>query len=111
MKEYQKIQTVFSRNLESNRKELIEGAWSLPEFEVLKDLQWVWTEKIDGTNIRIMWDGKTVRFGGKTDDAQIPTSLLSVLQDTFIPEKMSAVFADVTEVCLYGEGYGAKIQK
>lgn len=118
MKEYHKIQTVFLRSPESNFKNLMEGQWALPEFEALKDIEWVWTEKIDGTNIRIMWDGFNVRFGGKTDDAQIPTFLLKVLQDTFTPEKMSRQFgggfaaqAEKIEVCLYGEGYGAKIQK
>lgn len=95
----------------------MEGQWALPEFELLKDIEWVWTEKIDGTNIRIIWDGFNVRFGGKTDVAQIPTFLLKVLQDTFTPEKMTAQFGkgfteqdEKIEVCLYGEGYGAKIQ-
>lgn len=111
MKEYHKIQTVFHRSPESNFKNLMEGQWSLPEFEALKDIDWIWTEKIDGTNIRIMWDGDTVRFGGKSDNAQIPTFLLSVLQDTFTAEKMAASFPDATSVCLYGEGYGARIQK
>ena len=111
MKEYHKIQTVYHRSPESNFKNLMEGVWALPEFEVLKDIQWTWTEKIDGTNIRIMWDGKQVRFGGKTDDAQTPTFLLRVLQDTFTNEKMTAQFGNTDSVCLYGEGYGAKIQK
>jgi hypothetical protein len=111
MNQYHKIQTVFLRSPESNYKELMEGEFALPEFELLKDVEWTWTEKIDGTNIRIMWDGKTVRFGGKTDDAQIPTFLLRVLQDTFTAEKMKVCFPDADNVCLYGEGYGAKIQK
>lgn len=117
MKEYHKIQTVFLRSPESDYKQLMEGQWASPEFEYLKDLEWVWTEKIDGTNIRILWDGQTVRFGGKTDDAQMPTFLLKVLQDTFTEEKLKAIFgewiplSEPLNVCLYGEGYGAKIQK
>ena len=63
MKEYHKIQTVFHRSPESNYKQLMEGVFALPEFELLKDIEWTWTEKIDGTNIRILWDGQTVRFG------------------------------------------------
>jgi hypothetical protein len=115
---YHKIQTVFLRSPESNFKNLMEGQWALPEFQALQNIEWVWTEKIDGTNIRIIWDGFNVRFGGKTDDAQMPTFLLKVLQDTFTPEKMAAQFGkgfteqdEKIEVCLYGEGYGAKIQK
>ena len=118
MKEYHKIQTVFFRSPESNFKELVEGQWTLPEFELLKDIEWVWTEKIDGTCIRVMWDGQNIRFGGKTDDAQISTFLLKTLQDTFTSEKMAKQFGsgytekdEKINVCLYGEGYGAKIQK
>ncbi len=115
MKEYHKIQTVFLRNPADNFKTLLIDQWSLPEFELLQNIEWVWTEKIDGTNIRVMFDGKTVRFGGKTDNAQIPAFLLSILQDKFTLELMNHIFPpipdELTEVCLYGEGYGAKIQK
>ncbi|HEY9046702.1 MAG TPA: RNA ligase family protein [Ohtaekwangia sp.] len=111
MKEYHKIQTVFLRSPETKFKELMEGKWASPEFEALKDIAWVWTEKIDGTNIRIMWNGHDVRFGGKTDDAHIPSFLLNVLQQKFTATVMREVFGDAAEVCLYGEGYGAKIQK
>ncbi len=111
MKQYQKIQTVFLRDPETKHKTLLEGVWAKPEFELLKNIDWTCTEKIDGTNIRIMWDGKQVEFGGKTDRAQIPATLLAVLKETFTNEKMAACFADADQVCLYGEGYGAKIQK
>jgi len=111
MKQYQKIQTVYLRDPENNYKTLLEGIWSKPEFKLLKDVDWVCTEKIDGTNIRIMWDGKNVRFSGKTDNAQIPTFLISVLQDIFTNEIMEECFSDSNNVCLYGEGYGKKIQK
>ena len=110
MKEYHKIQTVYFRDPENNHKTLLEGVWSKPEFELLKDIDWICTEKIDGTNIRIIWDGVQVRFGGKTDKAQIPTILIHALQDTFTNEKMKECFPDANNVCLYGEGYGKKIQ-
>ena len=110
MKEYPKIQTVYLRDIETRYKTLLEGDWAKPEFKLLKDIAWVCTEKIDGTNIRVMWDGMPVRFGGKTDNAQIPTSLIEMLEDTFTNELMKSVFPDTTELCLYGEGYGKKIQ-
>jgi ATP-dependent RNA circularization protein (DNA/RNA ligase family) len=111
MKEYHKIQTVILRSSETNFKQLMEGQWTLPEFKTLKDIPWTWTEKIDGTNIRIMWNGSAVRFGGKTDDAHIPAFLLNILQQKFTAETMKQIFTDATEVCLYGEGYDNKIQK
>jgi len=111
MKEYHKIQTVFKRDPETKFKTLLMGDYSLPEFDYLKDNEWTWTEKVDGTNIRVMWDGIRVTFGGKTDRAQIPAHLIEVLMETFKPRLMQDKFSPDGNVCLYGEGYGVKIQK
>jgi len=112
MKEYHKIQTVFKRNPETKFKTLLKE-FSLPEFEYLKDNIWVFTEKVDGTNIRIMWNGKEIVFGGKTDNAQIPSFLIQRLQTRFFSQKQKfrEKFGEEGNVCFYGEGYGAKIQK
>ena len=111
MNEYHKIQTVFKRDPDNNFKTLLDGEYSMPEFEYLKNNIWVFTEKVDGTNIRIMFDGESIKFGGKTDNAMIPSVLLNKLNETFLPqvEKFKSIFD--CPVCLYGEGYGAKIQK
>ena len=109
MNTYHKIHNVYKRDHSTNL--LLEDQFSLPEFEMLQDIQWQWTEKIDGTNIRIMPKDDVIRFGGKTDRAQIPTFLLSKLQDMFDIGYMKEIFKDTDGVCLYGEGYGAKIQK
>ncbi len=106
MKTYHKIITVWDRDPANKYRTLIEGAWATPEFEYLSEIQWQFTEKIDGTNIRIKWDGQ-LRFGGKSDNAQIPVFLYDVLQDMFAP----SMFVEWESACLYGEGYGAKIQK
>lgn len=112
MKKYHKIQTVFLRDPETKFKTLIDGQFSLPEFEYLKNNTWVFTEKVDGTNIRVMFKNKNITFGGKTDHARIPVTLVNKLNDIFLPleDKFIEIFNDA-EVCLYGEGYGAKIQK
>ena len=111
MNQYHKIQTVFLRDPETKYRTLIDGAFALPEFEYLAPNEWVFTEKVDGTNIRVMFDGEVITFGGKTDRAQLPAPLVTRLQDVFLPQ--SSLFADKFPdgVCLYGEGYGAKIQK
>lgn len=108
MKEYHKIQTLFKRNPE-NMKRVMEGEFALPEFEFLKDCDWIWTEKVDGTNIRIIWKDGILSFGGKTDNAQIPATLISKLNEYCFQNKFEEHFSGV-DVCLYGEGYGAKIQ-
>ncbi|MDR1897863.1 MAG: RNA ligase family protein [Prevotellaceae bacterium] len=114
MDAYQKINTIYKRDMENKSKALLVGEWSQPEFEYLKDNRWEWTEKIDGTNIRINWHNEVLTFGGRTDNADIPTHLLQKLQTVFTPDLMKSVFKpqeDNAEITLYGEGYGCKIQK
>jgi hypothetical protein len=108
--QYHKIQTAFKRDPATNYRTLMTE-WALPEFRYLSDLEWVFTEKVDGTNIRVMFTDGTVAFGGKTDRATLPLPLLRHLQETFTPERMTAQFPNGNGICLYGEGCGAKIQK
>ena len=121
---YHKILSLFKRNMEGDKKFII-GEWTTPELEYLKDNQWIFTEKVDGTNIRIIWNGKDVVFGGRSDNAQIPTPLIMELDKLFKRmeprQKLAEVFPqgldrnlvsiDELNVVLYGEGYGARIQK
>jgi len=108
MEEYHKIQSIYKRDLKTHK--FIEGEFSLPEFEYLQHNIWVFTEKVDGTNIRVIWDREKVKFGGKTDNAQMPMYLLERLQLLFTDEKFKTFYPDIS-MTLYGEGYGAKIQK
>lgn len=111
MREYPKINTVWKRAQEKPCP-IIVGHYAQPEFDYLADKTWVATEKVDGTTIRVMWDGQTIQFGGKTDAAQIPATLIAKLRERFSdPEQFRTKFPDCDAVCLYGEGYGAKIQK
>lgn len=110
MIKYHKIQTVYNRDPETNFKTLLEGEFSCPEFEYLFDQQWICTEKVDGTNSRVGWDGVSPELGGKTDNAQIPASLIKVLQKKITAKLFSSVF-DHGDVTLFGEGYGARIKK
>ena len=111
MREYPKIYGPYNRHTEGPlRNKLIEGQWSRPEIGYLAQFEWNFTEKVDGTNIRVGWDGHKVEFGGRTDRAQIPAKLIAVLQNLFPEELFEQQFGD-TEVTLYGEGYGAGIQK
>jgi len=109
MEKYPKIQTVFKRNPDTHYSTVMEGEWSTPEFEYLQNNEWIFTEKVDGTNIRVFWDTEKIRFGGRTDNAQIPVFLYNKLTDLFLESRLKDTFD--CPVCLYGEGYGAKIQK
>jgi ATP-dependent RNA circularization protein (DNA/RNA ligase family) len=92
---------------------MIIGKYAKPEFELLKDVEWVFTEKVDGTNVRVMWDGNRVTFNGKTDNAQLPTPLFYKLEELFMGQANEQKFEEIfgkEPACLYGEGFGNKIQ-
>ena len=113
MIEYNKIETLWKRDMDGTKK-LLEGEFRNPTVEFLKDNIWQFTEKVDGTNIRVYWDGHTISFGGRTDRAQIPTQLLDYLLTTFKTNEAEQIFEEKfgeTPVILFGEGYGPKIQK
>jgi hypothetical protein len=129
--EYPHIDTIYRRHMEgSDKGRLIVGDFTRPEFAYLAGNAWVGTEKVDGTNIRVMWgDSRLVsaalgqpaapgrcEYGGKTDNAQLPTALLSRLREMFDPIDRSELETRLPKlgtapITLYGEGYGAKIQK
>lgn len=112
MRAYEKIDTVFNRDT-TGTKQLVLNSWRNPIVEYLRNNLWLFTEKVDGTNIRIHWDGHQVEFGGRTDRAQIPDFLLEKLRSMFGTAEAEELFEQTwgeKEVFLFGEGYGPKIQ-
>ncbi len=107
--EYHKIETLYERDPSTFK--VRPGRLKNRTYGLLKT--WHWTEKIDGTNIRVCWspvNSSPLSFGGKTDAAQIHADLVRWLYEHITPTSLLAVFPDVP-VLLYGEGYGAGIQK
>lgn len=111
MSEYHKINSVFKRD--SVTKKLIINDWSCEEFELLQNCEWDFTEKVDGTNIRINIDEcGEIKIDGRTANAQIPSKLLAHLYQLFSgwdKEYLRGIFP--SGVILYGEGFGKGIQK
>lgn len=113
MVKYTKIETVFERDTKGTKK-LLEGKFRNETVEYLKDNRWIGTEKIDGTNIGIVWDGHNVSYQGRTERAQIPAYLMEKLMELFggtVNEELFEQKFGEMPVILFGEGYGAKIQK
>jgi len=112
---YPKIQSVWMRDPTTNHKTFLDE-YARPEFWALRGLRWIAEEKIDGTNVRVMpWptaSGPAVEFRGRTDNAQLPPFLLDMLRERLDPATLSSVPGiEMGECVLYGEGYGARIQK
>ncbi len=117
MNEYPKIQSIYKRD---DRGRFLLGEWARPELGYLAGLNWRWTEKVNGTNIRIEcnpensseFNGRIdngYRIGGRTDSSQIDIRLLDAIEALGLRTTLSTVTDG--SICLYGEGYGAKIQK
>jgi len=112
MEIYHKINTLYKRHMEGPKKgKLIVGQWSQPEFEYLANLPWEFTEKVDGTNIRIGFtDQGEPYFGGRSDNAMIPKPLFARLETMLEVDDILSTFTSPEDVTLYGEGYGPNIQ-
>lgn len=109
--EYHKIDGPFKRHVDGpDKNKIIWWEWSRPEFQALAYARWNFTEKLDGTNIRVHWDGHSPMFYGRTDRAILPGPLSVYLKEAFPEELFEQKFGS-TPVTLYGEGIGAGIQK
>lgn len=110
---YPKIETLYRRDETFN----VTDRLTRTEFGLINS--WIVTEKIDGTNIRLIWmKGPTTpvhfRVAGKSDDAELHpglwktcTVLCAAMRSEV--EKIMDEY-DLDTYVLFGEGYGSKIQ-
>lgn len=111
MRQYPKIDTLFERDEQFRVTDTLKR----PVFADIS--KWIVTEKVDGTNIRVsMTFGEpSVQIGGRSDNAQLHSELVAYLAKTFTPETFGKLFLTDTQpgtsITLFGEGYGAGIQK
>lgn len=111
MIEFPKTFNLFKRD-SSHR--MIYGQWSRPEYEALCNIPWVFTEKVDGMNMRVGIDEKgSVFVHGRTNNALIPGGLLEYIEEKGVKATLSELWAALScrSITLYGEGYGPKIQQ
>lgn len=108
MKEYRKIDNVFKFDSKCNIIGLNQP------YNLLSDIDWIGTEKVDGTNVRVYWDGHKITLAGRTDKSQWQGDLYKLLSEKFLTDEMEYLFEQVfgeKEAYIFGEGYGPKIQK
>lgn len=108
MQEYPKIETLFERKEDFTVSDVLKH----PVLGTISS--WTVTEKVDGTNIRVHLDAaNAMSIGGRTANAQINGDLVKHLYATFNPDKLAGLRKDPdpVSITLYGEGYGAGIQK
>ena len=104
---YPKIHTLWKRD---SKNRVIVGDYARDEFRDLTYAPFIWTEKLDGTNTRFYWNGSTVTIGGRTDNAVWNPRVLAELERIAQPHAFKELYGS-QHVVLYGEAFGAGIQK
>jgi len=109
MREYQKIETLYK--FDGTKKKFIEELRN-PIVEYLASCPWLVSEKVDGTNIRVYWDGHKVSWSGRTDNSSLPKEVEELLKEQFgESEPLFEQLFGEKEVYLFMECYGGKVQK
>lgn len=108
---YPKIPTICKRAEDGTHA--LTSEFATDSLKVLSSLTWMGTEKIDGTNCGIVWDGHKIGFQGRTEDAAINAKHFAYLQETFQTEEVAQIFEQKfgeRPVVLFGELIGGGIQ-
>jgi hypothetical protein len=99
---YESIENLFIRDTNTHK---CIPVFKSPVVQYLNECAWYLTEKIDGMNIRVIFDndGEFV-VRGRSDKAVLAEDLV---------QHITALFdtVDFANVIVYGEGYGGSIQK
>lgn len=108
MIEYQKIETLHAFDQETKK---YKKDYYNPIVAYLAPLPWICSEKFDGTNIRVHYDGHRVEWSGRTDKSTLPAEIEKLLSDTFGESEIifEQNFED-KDVILFMECYGGKVQ-
>ena len=115
---YPKIETLFKRD--ENFKFVSPLVFKNPAHEIIG--RWMVTEKIDGMNMRVGLtleeegaQPNAIQIAGRSDKAQIHPDLFRWINEHIMPGSFRDLFQvntpAGTEMVLFGEGYGAGIQK
>lgn len=120
MFEYGKTENLFTRDPKTHH--LIETQFKIPEVALVSDDAWIATEKIDGTNVRIILSRTgmgnelegpyKIELKGRSDKASLPKDLevnLHTEDAERLWQEMQLPY-DVV-VTFYGEAFGPGIQK
>lgn len=106
---YPKIEALRTRSPETNF--LVPGTFRSIAVEDLSQSLWLFKEKMDGTNVRIHWDGYKAVYNGRTNNAQLHADLRAHLDSIVDHEELFEQYFGNTSATLYGEGVGPGIQK
>ena len=108
MTEYQKIDTLYKFD---NATKTYTDEFYSPYVEYLRNNKWLSSEKVDGTNVSVQFDGHRVEFHGRTERSVLPKEVLAILTEKFADSEVEfeQLFCG-KQAILFMECYGGKIQ-
>lgn len=95
---------------EHHKRILSLNDFRTPLLEYLSDKPWIMKRKLDGENLRIMWDGEQALWNGKSDNFQCSSALTDYMNNTFLEEIFEEKFGRDKRVYIFGEHMGPKSQ-
>ena len=84
--------------------------WREPELGYLMRNKWAYKRKLDGENMRVMWDGERAIWNGKSDDFTCNEETTEMMNRIFQEEIFEEKFGREKTVLLFGERMGPKCQ-
>ena len=112
MEKYHKIETLYEFDLKL--KKFNYGVFFNKMVELLKDFMWVFTEKIDGTNFRLIWDGYNMSYKGRKDTSEFSKAQKEWIEANIATPEIEQVLEHMfsnKEVTIFAELHGNNIQK
>ena len=81
-----------------------------PELEYLAKNLWVYKRKLNGENMRVLWNGEQAIWNGKTNDFETDAETTEYMNTTFLEEVFEEKFGHEKQVLLFGERMAPKTQ-
>lgn len=81
-----------------------------PELEYLAKNPWAYKRKLNGENMRVMWNGEQAVWNGKTNDFKTDAVTAEYMNSTFLEEIFEEKFGREKQVLLFGERMAPKAQ-
>lgn len=74
-----------------------------PELEYLAKNLWAYKRKLNGENMRVLWDGEQAIWNGKTNDFKTDAETINYMNSIFQEEIFEEKFGREKRVLLFGE--------
>lgn len=108
---YPKIDSLYL--FDNTIKKYLPDVYANKSVELLKDYQWYFTEKVDGTNLRLIWDGYNLTYGGRTLNANLSNKKrIAYVESNLVNKDIETILEQLfkeKEVVIYGELFGGDI--